>query len=119
MVAKPEAIALEAGWRIDQLNAGAFDTRFEPRDVLGIAAERQMMQCLGLALHHRAPAVFMTEGLDGERIAVALHVEAKIRVEILGHIGVRHGEHELVKRMDAEVARLCFGRDVTGNGGHC
>ena len=102
MIAEPEAVALEAGRRIDQLDAGAFDARLQPRQVVGVAAERQMMQRLGLALHHRAPAVFMTEGLDRQRIAVAHHVEAEIAVEILRDIGVGHRQHELVERMHAE-----------------
>src|ERR1039458_10272930 len=81
MIAEPEPIALEAGRRIDQFDAAALDARLQPRQILGIAAEREMMQRLALALHHRAPAVLVAEGLDRGRVAVARHIEAEIAVE--------------------------------------
>ena len=118
VIAEPEAVALEAGRRIDQLDAGALDARLQPRQILGIAAERQMMQRLGLALHHRAPAVLMAEGLDRQRVAVARDVEAEIAVEILRDIGVGHRQHELVERMHAESVGFLGRRDVAANGGH-
>src|SRR5215510_11318096 len=39
MIAEPEAIALEAGGRIDELDTLPFDASLEPRQVLGVAAE--------------------------------------------------------------------------------
>src|SRR5664280_956863 len=86
MITEPEPVALEAGRRIDQFDAAALDARLQPRQILGIAAEREMMQRLALALHHRAPAVLVAEGLDGERVAVARQVEAEIVVELLRDI---------------------------------
>ena len=118
-IAKPETVAFEAGRRIDQSDALAFDARFQPRQVVGVAAERQMMQRLGLgALHHRAPAVVVPEGLDRQRITVARQIEPEAAVKILRHRRVRHGQHELVERMHAQ--RIAFGgrRDIAADGGH-
>ena len=70
------------------------------------------------ALDHRTPAVLMAEGLDRQRLAVALHVEAEAAVEILGDAGVRHREHELVERMHAERVAFRGRRDIAANGGH-
>ena len=64
VVAKPEAVALETRRRVDQLDALAFDAGLEPADVLGVTAERQVVQRLGLALDHGTPAMVMTEGLE-------------------------------------------------------
>src|SRR4029079_13859210 len=64
MVAEPEAIALETGRRIDQLDALVLNARLQARQVIGVAAERQMMQRLGLdAFNDGAPAVILAEGL--------------------------------------------------------
>ncbi len=41
--------------------------------------------------------MFMTEGHDCERVAVANNVETKIAVEVLRDIGVGHRQHELVE----------------------
>ena len=103
MVAEPGAVAFEAGRRVDQLDAVAFDARLQQRQVVGVTAEREMMQRLGLgALHHRTPAMIVTESLDLERVAFRLHVEAERAVEILRHAGVGDGQHELVERMHTE-----------------
>ena len=64
VVAEPEAVALEPRRRIDQLDAFAFDAGLQPRNVLGVAAKRQVMQRLGLAFDDRAPTVVVAEGLE-------------------------------------------------------
>ena len=67
------------------------------------------MQRLALTLHHRTPAVLVTEGLDRQRVAVARDVKAEIAVELLRDIGVGHRQHELVERMHAERAGFVVG----------
>ena len=89
-IAEPEAVAREAGRRIDQLDAAALDTRLQPRQILGVTAEREMMQRFGLALDNRAPAVLVAEGHDRQSVAVARDVETEIAVELLRDIGVGH-----------------------------
>src|SRR5690348_3579379 len=119
MVAEPDAVRLEAPRRVDELDAFALDARLQPRKVLGVAAEGKMMQRLLLrAFDHRAPAMIVAEGLDREHAAVAAHVEAEIAVELLGLARIRHLQHELVERMDAEIAVLGFRRDMTRDRGH-
>jgi hypothetical protein len=118
MIAEPEAVALEARWRIDQLDAAALNARFEPRQVLGVAAKREMVQRLALAFHHRTPAVFVAECSDRQCVAVVRDVETEIAVEVLRDFGVGHRQHELVERMHAERIGFSRGRHIAVNGGH-
>src|SRR5262249_46593534 len=114
-----DAVALEARRRVDQLYAVLFDTRLQLRQVVRIAAEREVVQCFGLLrLDHRAPAMIMAERLERERIAVALNVEAEIAVKLHRLRQVRRGQQERVGRMPAERFGLVGGRDVAANGGH-
>jgi hypothetical protein len=118
MVAEPETIAFETRRRVDQLDAFALDARLQPRDVLGVTAERQMMQRLGFAFDDGTPAVVMTESLELQRIAVAHHVQPEIRIEIVGDIDVGNRQHELIERMHAKRAGFRCRRDVALNSRH-
>ena len=97
MVAEPEAVRLEARRRVDQLDALALDAFLQAVDVLGVAAERQVVQRLGLAFDDRAPGVFMTEGLELQGIALAHHIQPEIGVEFVGHVHIGNGEDELIE----------------------
>ncbi len=119
MVAEPEAIALESGRRIDQLDALVLDACLQPREVLRIAAERQVMQRLGLdAFDNGAPAVIVTESLDGEHIAVAADIETEVAVEILRDSRIGNGEDKLVERMHTERIGFSGRRDIAADSGH-
>ena len=62
--------------------------------------------------------MIVTEGLDGEHVAVAPHVETKIAVEILRDSRIRNGEDELVERMHAERIGFSGRRDIAADSGH-
>ncbi len=119
MIAEPKAVAFESGRRINQRDALPFDARLQPRQILGVAAERKMMQRLGLAaFHDRAPTVIVTKSFDGQRIAITPYVEAELAVEVLRHRSVGHRQHKLVERMHTKRIGFRGRRDIAANGGH-
>ena len=116
-IAKPEAVALETLGRIEQLDAVPFGALLQIGQVVRVAAEREMMQLLALALHHHAPTLVMAGGLQRERVAGGVNVEAEVRIEPLRRRQVGHREHEMVERMNTEPGRNGR-RYVSTDGGH-
>src|SRR4051812_3650229 len=112
-IAKPEAVAFEAGRWIDDFDAVLLlDSNLQIRKVVRIAAERDVVQPLARSRHHRAPRMRIAERLELERSAGFPYVEAEVRIEALCGCEIRHGNHELIERMDAEGAALGRRRDV-------
>ena len=62
--------------------------------------------------------MLVTEGLDGEHVTVAPHVEAKVAVEILRDSRIRNGEDELVERMHTERIGFSGRRNIAADSGH-
>src|SRR6266545_85705 len=117
-VAEPEPVALEAGRRIEQRDAVALDARLQLGQIVGIAAEREVMDALVRSFHHAAPAVVVAERVQRERIVLLAHVEAEAGVEALRMLEVRHLKHELVERMDPDGGLIGGRRDIAPNRGH-
>src|SRR5262249_19882125 len=88
------------------------------RKVVGVATKGKMMQPLALAFEHQAPAVLVAVGVEPERIAVLAHVEAEVLVEILRRLEVRHRQHEVVERVDADRVAVGRGWHVAADRGH-
>src|ERR1700740_194178 len=66
---EPEAVALQSRRRVHKLCAVAFNCGFEPRQVLGITSEGQMIEMLAGALDDAAPAMIVPKSSQRQRVA--------------------------------------------------
>ena len=104
-IAKPDAVRLRAGRRVDARDAQLIEPRAEARQVILEGAERDELQLLARPLHHRAPAMRMTMRVQIERAVLFVHLQAERRIERLRRREIGHREIEAIERMHAELAR--------------
>ncbi len=103
-IAAPQSVAFQAERRIENLDAVLLHPLLEIGQILGEAAERDVMQLLARALDHPAPALIAAEGAQFEPVARIAHVEAEIGIEALGLLQIGNRQHELIERMYADFA---------------
>src|SRR5262249_42546127 len=96
-VPEPEPVAFKSRGRIEQRDAMSLDPRLQPRQILRITSEREVMQSLARAFDHRAPAVIVTKRLDREGIVGASDIEAEMCIEALGEVCIGNRKNELVE----------------------
>ena len=101
---------LDAGRRIDALDAQRVEPLAEARQVVLERGERDELQLLLRPLHHRAPAMRMAVGVDMQRVALLAHVEPEGGIEFSRLLDVGDGEIEAVERVDAELAGTAVDR---------
>src|ERR1700722_10851190 len=95
VVAEPKPVALEAGRRVEPLDADFAQMLAKPRQVVLEGAERQIVQFLLRAFAQNAPAMRMAVGVERDAVAFLAHVEAEALVEDLGLLEIRHREAEM------------------------
>ena len=101
---------LDAGRRIDPLDAQRVETLAEARQIVLERGKGDELQLLLRPLHHRAPAMGMAVGVDVQRVALRAHVEAEGGIERPRLLDVGNGEIEAVERMHAEFAGTAVDR---------
>ncbi len=101
---------LDAGRRIDPLDAQRVETLAEARQVVLERGEGDELQLLLRPLHHRAPAMGIAVGVDMERVALLAQVEAERGIEFSRLIDVGNREIEAIERMHAEFAGTAIDR---------
>ena len=82
-------------------------------DVVLERAERDIAQFLPRPLVDRPPDVGLLEGAECQTAAALPDVEAEFAIEILRDGEVRHGEMEMIDRMNAKFAGAPARLDVT------
>src|SRR4030095_114243 len=100
-VAKPNAGRFGLRMRIDGLDADLRQMFLQRVDILGIGAERDVLEALfAAAAKDGAPALRVAGGMQMQPVAAPADVEAEIVVEARGDGEVREREDEMIERMD-------------------
>ena len=102
-IRKPEAVRVEAGRRVHQAHALAFDSPPQRLHILLIGAKGDVLELFGRTFGQHAPAVSIVEGGQAEIVPICLQVEPKRRIEVFRDAHLRNGDAEVIERVHPKL----------------
>ena len=105
-IATPQPVAFQTEWSVEDLDAVLFHALLEIGQILGIAAERKVMQPFGRAFDHASPAMIAAGAVQFQAVARVADIETEVAVELFRDFQVRDCEHKLIERVNADFSLM-------------